>query len=58
MDLTSEQIKLMLFLARNRLRYESRRPSRPKPGGTDVQQLKVWELSELVNALEEIQLGK
>lgn len=55
-ELTKDDIRALLFLVRNRLRYESRRPSRIKQG-KDIQNEKVWELSALREKLEAIGLN-
>lgn len=56
-SLNSQEIKLCLFLARLRLRHESRRPRVVIVNGKDVQYEKVRELADLVEHLEEMQLA-
>lgn len=52
MDKLSEnEVGIILFCLRNRLRYESQRKSFIKEG-IDIQNLKVWELKELIEKVE------
>ena len=57
-ELTYEDLKILLFLVRNRLNYESRRKSRLNNDGKDIQQEKVYELGDLKDKLERIQLAQ
>lgn len=50
--LSLKELRILLFLVRNRLHNESRRPARMREG-RDIQALKVWELKELKDKLEE-----
>lgn len=56
-QLKEEEITTVLALVRARLRHEARRPSRIGIDGTDIQALRVWQLSELVEKLERIKLA-
>lgn len=53
-QLSRQQINILLFLVRLRLRNEAKRPSKIR-FGKDIQAQKVWELKELAELLEEIQ---
>lgn len=52
-NFSREELRILAFLVRTRLRYESRRPAFMKDG-VDVQSEKVWELKELSEKLEEM----
>lgn len=56
-DLNEKEIRLLLFLVRTRLKYESQRPRRLVKEGRDIQYEKVNELVVLRDKLEEIQLA-
>lgn len=56
MDLSPKELSILMFLVRKRLKEEARRPVRIGAKGEDRQNLKVRELSELLEHLEEIQL--
>lgn len=56
-NLNEEEIRLILFLLRTRLRYEARRDRRVIVNGQDIQNLKVRQLAALVEKLEDYQLS-
>lgn len=49
---TPEEMKILIYLVRNRLRYEAKRPSYRGREGDDIQARKVWELKEIAEKLE------
>lgn len=55
MELTfsEEEMRLLLFCVRNRLRYESGRQPHIVATGVDLQVRKIWNLVELREKLEE-----
>lgn len=55
-ELTENDLRILLFLVKNRLSYEARRKARFNQDGEDIQQKKVLELVDLRKKLEEITL--
>ena len=65
---TDEELRLLIFLVRSRLNYEARRGRRPDQRvlarskktneGYDVQNLRTWTLSELLEKLEGVRLAR
>lgn len=51
--LTDKELQTLISIVRTRLRYEARRGAKIVGDGTDLQQLKVWQLSEIAEKLEE-----
>jgi hypothetical protein len=56
--LTETEIRLMVFLLRTRLRYESQRRRNVVRDGVDIQYQKVRQLNDLMEKLEAMQLAK
>lgn len=52
-ELTDKEIQAVLYLVRARLRYEARRKGKISEEGVDLQQLKVLQLAEIADKLEE-----
>ena len=55
-ELTEEDLTLLIYLVRNRIRYESQRHKRMYQG-KDVQNDKVYVLSDLRDKLEDMKLA-
>ena len=53
-ELTENDLRILLFLVKNRLSYEARRKARFNQDGEDIQQKKVLELVDLRKKLEKI----
>lgn len=51
-ELTDKELQTLISIVRTRLRYEARRPKKLVGDGTDLQQLKVWQLNEIADKLE------